>query len=1132
MQEQYDLFTTNPGTSGYRLDYLEIYNWGTFNGTVYRIAPEGNNSLLTGANASGKSTLIDALLTLLVPFKKDRFYNQSSGNERKGDRTEETYVLGNYGNIQSDGESSVTMQRLRDKNTYSIILASFKNNHEKIVTLFQVRWFVSGELKCVYGFSTASLTIKDDFDGSKGDWRRTLEKKYNVGAQKRQVEFYDVIRDYRDRVINALGLRSDKALTLFNQVVGVKVLNDLDDFVRNNMLEQRDAEAEYMSLNDSFATLINAKTQIEKVKEQIAQLAPINERAIQIDNLQQSLTKIQRHRELSVYWFAVKNVELADVRLEELNDLLYKLNQQLNDLNDKKDALRQEEQKLTQAINNDEVGRQIKELTESIKELEITKQLRIEKRNSYDDYARKLELEVNPTEQAFDENRAKASKEKQKCTKDVVAANEELRTALNTKERIEKEIQENKDALNQLKKNDNNISGKEAEIRDMILEAVGASSKEIPFIGEIIRIKDGEHKWKNSIEKILHNFALRLIVPDKYYRAVCDFVNSHNLNGRIVFQRPERTSALNGFQALPDNCLLSKIEFNMNSPYQEWVEDVIADLYNYTCVTNLEEFYQYKEKAVTIEGLIKSVHNKHEKDDRKHVNERANYVLGWDNKEKIAAIRALVIALQAEQSDNADAIAAIKLKIDNIGKRQESFDDILKLFKTYEEINWSVVATEIQQKTEQKDALEKSNDKVKTLSAQLERVQKDLSVLERETITEKVKAIGQTEDKIKAVQKTHDDNANIILPLGDQDTSEFEQEYTNILDVNFDTIATVYKNFQTRIHNEESELIKTKNRIEKEVADLIRAFKYPSPEIYEKYSDWGADVHALPEALHLIGAYQQFYQRLVDEDLVSCEKRFYDFLQETLMNKITEFRWFFKKWDDSIKETIQMLNKSLREIDFATAPPTYIQLVNSRRISKEISEFRQQLEEAVPNVHEMNATIDGKRRHFEMKIEPLIRRLGNEQWRKRVTDVRQWYSYKAEEFYKETGQKRTTYEGMGQLSGGEKAQLTYTILGSAIAYQFGLTTDGLQANSFRFIAIDEAFKAQDEDKARYLISLCKQLHLQLLVVTPSDNIHIVENDISFVHYVERRGNESVLLDMRIEKFKEEREKFQANDNAL
>ena len=119
---------------------------------------------------------------------------------------------------------------------------------------------------------------------------------------------------------------------------------------------------------------------------------------------------------------------------------------------------------------------------------------------------------------------------------------------------------------------------------------------------------------------------------------------------------------------------------------------------------------------------------------------------------------------------------------------------------------------------------------------------------------------------------------------------------------------------------------------------------------------------------------------------------------------------------------------------------------------------------------------------------------------------------------------------MGQLSGGEKAQLTYTILGSAIAYQFGLLKDGLETDSFRFIAIDEAFKAQDEDKARYLITLCKQLHLQLLVVTPSDNIHIVENDIAFVHFVSRAKDEtSHLINMPISQFKEERQKFLTND---
>ncbi len=41
-----------------------------------------------------------------------------------------------------------------------------------------------------------------------------------------------------------------------------------------------------------------------------------------------------------------------------------------------------------------------------------------------------------------------------------------------------------------LQQHKNNISGRVAEIRDEILEAVGATAEEIPFIGELIRVKD------------------------------------------------------------------------------------------------------------------------------------------------------------------------------------------------------------------------------------------------------------------------------------------------------------------------------------------------------------------------------------------------------------------------------------------------------------------------------------------------------------------------------------------------------------------------------------------------------------------------------------------------------------------
>ena len=93
IMQQMNLFNTSSEVAGFKLDYLEVWNWGTFDKKVYHMNLHGNNSLLTGANASGKSTLIDALLTLMVPLKRQRFYNQSSGVEKKGNRTEGIVLL-------------------------------------------------------------------------------------------------------------------------------------------------------------------------------------------------------------------------------------------------------------------------------------------------------------------------------------------------------------------------------------------------------------------------------------------------------------------------------------------------------------------------------------------------------------------------------------------------------------------------------------------------------------------------------------------------------------------------------------------------------------------------------------------------------------------------------------------------------------------------------------------------------------------------------------------------------------------------------------------------------------------------------------------------------------------------------
>lgn len=1128
------LFSTSSDKAGFRLQYMEVFNWGTFDEKVFRINPQGNNSLLTGANASGKSTYIDALLTLMVPAKKDRFYNQSSGVDKKGNRTEETYVLGHYGNIQEEGKSSTSTQKLRDKNTYSVILAHFKNTDLKQVTLFQVRWFSSsGELNRQFGIAHTSLEIEKDFRDfdSKGLWKRRLDKTYNSNTTKKKIEFIEGPTAYAERMASLFGMRSVKALGLFNQVVGVKVLEDLDEFIRTNMLEELDAETEFIQLKESFLTLMDAKTNIEKAKEQIKQLMPINEIAQKLSNIQVDLQQLEKTKETSVYWFAKKGVELGKKELEKCKEELQRLNDELALLRNREETLKQEERAISISIEKDEVGSKIKDLEKEIKQLETSKMLRSKKLDDYNKIAQGVDLQTNPNNDAFVANREKAKQLKQNTQQKIDDESENLRALKNKYDELTKSTEELVSTIQTLQKNNNNIAGREAEIRDEIIAQIGASKEEIPFIGELIKVKEDEVNWEASIEKVLHNFALRLIVPPKYYAKVNEYVNNNNLRGRIRYDKYEE-NFLKNFQNknITDKSIINKIEIKPGTQYFEWIEDYLQNQFDFVCVDNLTEFERYSEMAITQNGLIKFKKGKHEKDDRPHITKKENYVLGWDNKEKIAALKKELTNLQNQQTDNRKAITSKNIDIKNLGIFRDECHNLFSKFDKYDDINWQVYAQDIIEKEKQKTDLEKTNDRVKKLQEQLSQVQANLKQVSEVEIKNKDREIFQTEAKQKDIEETIRKNNDIYEPLGMIDLSSFEKQNPDLSHVEYANFDISKKYFQEENSKTISALEVQKRKNEDEVKIQINIFKQPSEEILSKFKDWRSDVNSLPDStnLDLISEYQRFLERLEKDNLPKFEKKFNDYLQETITNKVGDFRMFFENWSDSIKENIKHLNDSLKEIDFKSKPQTYIQLVAPNKISDEVKEFRKLLEEAVPNVYQMEKTIDGREYHFNNHIHPFIEKLDKEEWRKKVMDVRSWFTYKAEEFYKENNQKFKTYEAMGQLSGGEKAQLTYTILGSAIAYQFGLTNNnqGLEPKSFRFIAIDEAFKAQDEDKARYLITLCKQLHLQLLVVTPSDNIHIVENDISFVHFVERKEERhSWLYDMPIEQFKEEKANY-------
>src|SRR5919201_1468264 len=151
--------------TGFRLSRLELYNWGTFGDRVWCLEPGGQNGLLTGDIGSGKSTIVDAVTTLLLPANRIS-YNKAAGADTR-ERSLRSYVLGYYKSERSEVTGTSRPVALRGASAYSVILGMFSNRgYASTVTLAQVFWVGdgnAGQPNRFYVTADRALSIVGDF---------------------------------------------------------------------------------------------------------------------------------------------------------------------------------------------------------------------------------------------------------------------------------------------------------------------------------------------------------------------------------------------------------------------------------------------------------------------------------------------------------------------------------------------------------------------------------------------------------------------------------------------------------------------------------------------------------------------------------------------------------------------------------------------------------------------------------------------------------------------------------------------------------------------------------------------------------------------------------------------------------
>ena len=1111
---------TSSERSGFRLHRFEVYNWGTFHERVWHLDLGGDNGLLTGDIGSGKSTLVDGLVTLLVPPQK-LAYNKAAGAESR-ERTPRSYVLGQYKSERGETGHGARPIFLRNGTNYSVLLGHFYNEgYAQHVTLAQVLWMreAEGQPQRLFVVADARLSIAEHFAGFGADLG-TLKKRLK-GLTR---EVHETFPPYQAAFRRRFAIANEQALELFHQTVSMKSVGNLTDFVRQHMLQPSSTEKRLEALIAHFEDLHRAHEAVLKAKRQVSQLEPLVRDCERHGTLVAEVEVLRNCREALRPWFSEQKARLIEAQLAELKARRESARIEAEQLTEERGHQGRERDRLKQDIAANG-GERIESLKAELSWHQREKEERRQKSERYARMARELGLPEATDVGSFLANSRDLPRLRQQAEGELSQTQNAL-TELGVELRdLKSRHQEVTAELESLRRRRSNLPHRMLELREQLCAGLELPVESLPFTGELLQVREEEHAWQGAIERVLHAFGLSLLVPDTHYPQVTQWANRTHLGGRLVYYRVHEEPTARAHTPHPQS-LLRKLAIKPDSGMYRWLEAELARRFDYVCCDTLEQFRRERQ-ALTSTGQMKNPGGRHEKDDRHRLDDRSQWILGWTNEQKRTVLEAGARQLETHIHEVFERWQALDSRRKALQGRSEVLSQ-LAVFDSFRELDWQSVAANLQRLEEQLRELESGSNKLRVLQRQLDKLEGELK---------------RTETKLKEVEKlqgrleTNEESAHKELARCEQ----LQQQTSEPLRSHYPRVAALYAEkwgsgtLEVEACDEREREVREElqKRIDSESRKLttVRDAIISAMEAYR--AAFPLDTQEVDARLEAAGEYIGMLESLRKDGLPAFEARFKSLLNENTIREVANFQAQLHRERQDILARIQLINRSLQGIDYN--PGRYIVLETASSADPDVREFQQDLRactEGALTGSEDDAYSEKKFLEVKRIIERFRGREGHAEidarWTRRVTDVRNWFGFSASERWREDNVEHEHYTDSGGKSGGQKEKLAYTVLAASLAYQFGLQWGETRSRSFRFVVIDEAFGRGSDESAAYGLELFRQLNLQLLIVTPLQKIRVIEPFVASVGFVHNdEGQRSKVRNLTIEEYRAEREAHSA-----
>ena len=1084
--------STKPIAS-FTLQELHLYNWGAFAGR-HQVSIDPENTAIIGPTGSGKTTLIDALMTLLCANPR---YNLASTGGHESDRDLISYVRGHSGHGHS-GDSSDHIARAG--RCVTGLAAKLVRNSGECVLLGGLFWFdgsssATGDMLRRWFF----------YEGTEHNLDLWLDEHDTGGARAlgKLEKNTEGLRMFSSKSTYLAKLQSyfevgANAFTLLNRAAGLKQLNSIDEIFRELVLDDHSAFEEAQEVAKSFDQLAGIHDDLELANRQYLSLIPLRKLAGDEQTQAQKLHHLRELNEEFPHWIAEQGESLWNARHETLQTELNAMDLKAEDLQRQQDGARSQERTLYEVYLG-VGGGNIELLKGSVKS---AKALLVQRQTDFEAYqriARNLQLDVSKTFSAtvLAAHQQHAVQALLDLDEQKLALQAQFENAV-TQERnafaLVQELRKEIDAVRQSP--GSNLPSEFQHFRADLAEHLKLAAHELPYAAELIEVDKQHSGWRGAIERAIGSHRLRILVPTHAMREALAWVNQrHNrLHVRLLdvgVQTPAVTFWDDGF--------CRKLNFKPHT-HLNALRALLAQLDRH-CVDSVEDL-QSIAHAMTQQGLMSGSARQFDKQDQRRITE--GWLTGFDNSDRLRDLE--------QQSANASGDwHQLKKQKEEAQEAHSHAASIRVLWQQLQEVRFE--SLDIADASRQLDTLETQlqsmldpNSDTGQAKQRWEAALKISEALGNDIRAHSL-AMGQVQTRFDHARKTRNDYQ---VQLDELDAARerpvvFPHRLSEVLpqvDIALDCerLNDHERKLRTALHTQidthTKGLHQLHSDIEKQMGKAL-----------------AADTGALVEYAQEIEAISHFLQRLKvleEEALPEKRMRFQEYLNSTSAQGVTRLLSGIDTQVAEITNRIAELNQTLQRVDFQ--PGRYLQLAPQPVVHQSL----QHMNQAMALLRTERLRDDGGQSHYKALrgMVELLREHATSRKTKpaqALLDARYRLQFAVQVIDRATGDVLERRTGSQGGSGGEKEIIASYVLTASLSY--ALCPAGRNRPVFGTIVLDEAFSKSSQAVAARIIQALREFGLHALFVTPNKELRLLRNHTRSAVVVHRVGKRATLASL-------------------